>query len=211
MPSPADHILSDTSLKDLLPASFAYGAASASHQIEGCIDADGKGVNVWDVILKDKPGENGVDACNSYKQWREDVELLKLYGCNTYRFSISWARIFPHGELLTCFATRMRDDRWTSFNGIGDCTKPVNEAGVKYYSDLIDALLEANIQPAITIFHWDHPQALEDKYGSFDNERVVEDFVGFARVLFERLGDRCKFWITINEVSGSACNSGGRL
>lgn len=84
---------------------------------------------------------------------------------------------------------------------IGDCTKPVNEAGIKYYSDLIDALLEAKIQPAITIFHWDHPQALEDSYGSFASERIVDDFVGLAKVLFERLGDRCKFWITINEVS----------
>ncbi|RSH90093.1 hypothetical protein EHS25_001426 [Saitozyma podzolica] len=175
--SPAQAILSDPTLKACLPSSFLYGAASASHQIEGCIDADGKGRNVWDEILKDKKGENGEDACNSYEMWREDVGLLKEYGCGTYRFSISWARIRPQG----------------------DKTDKVNEKGIAYYSDLIDALLEAGIQPCITIFHWDHPQALEDRYGSFSSPEIVDDFVNFARVLFERLGDRCKYWITINE------------
>lgn len=194
MPSPADLILSDPTLASVLPASFAYGAASASHQIEGHIAADGKGPNVWDIILKDKKGENGEDACNSYEQWQEDVDLLKLYGANTYRFSISWARIFPDGTLLSTLP------EFRPADAIGDCTKTPNEAGIKYYSTLIDALLEAKIQPCITIFHWDHPQALEDKYGSFSDERIVDDFVGFAKVLFERLGDRCKFWITINEV-----------
>jgi beta-glucosidase len=96
--SPAQALLSDPTLKACLPSSFLYGAASASHQIEGCIDADGKGRNVWDEILKDKKGENGEDACNSYEMWREDVGLLKEYGCGTYRFSISWARIRPQGE-----------------------------------------------------------------------------------------------------------------
>jgi beta-glucosidase len=194
MPSPADHILSDPTLASVLPASFAYGAASASHQIEGHIAADGKGPNVWDIILKDKKGENGEDACNSYEQWQEDVDLLKLYGANTYRFSISWARIFPDGMFLPLLPGS------GPAHGIGDCTKIPSEAGIKYYSTLVDALLKANIQPCITIFHWDHPQALEDKYGSFSDERIVDDFVGFAKVLFERLGDRCKFWITINEV-----------
>lgn len=197
MPSPADHILTDKTLASILPASFAYGAASASHQIEGHISADGKGPNVWDVILKDKKGENGEDACNSYEQWREDVELLKKYGCNTYRFSISWARIFPDGKLVPPLLISGR----IQLNISGDSTKSPNEAGIKYYSDLIDALLEAKIQPAITIFHWDHPQALEDRYQSFSDERITDDFVGLSKVLFQRLGDRCKFWITINEVS----------
>jgi beta-glucosidase/6-phospho-beta-glucosidase/beta-galactosidase len=76
----------------------------------------------------------------------------------------------------------------------------VNEAGVKYYSDLIDALLAEDITPCVTIFHWDYPQALEDKYGGFIDERIVDDFVNYANVLFERLGDRVKHWITINEV-----------
>jgi hypothetical protein len=100
MPSPADHILADETLASVLPSTFAYGCASASYQIEGHITADGKGPNVWDVILKDK-ADNGEDACNSYEQWRDDVALLKRYGCNTYRFSIGWARIFPDGTAGT--------------------------------------------------------------------------------------------------------------
>lgn len=99
MSRPADLVITDPSLKGCLPSDFMYGAASASHQIEGRISADGKGVNVWDVILKDKKGENGEDACNSYEQWKEDVALIKKYGMNTYRFSISWARIRPKGTL----------------------------------------------------------------------------------------------------------------
>jgi beta-glucosidase/6-phospho-beta-glucosidase/beta-galactosidase len=76
----------------------------------------------------------------------------------------------------------------------------VNEKGIKYYSDLIDALLEEGITPCVTIFHWDYPQALEDKYGGFISEEVIDDFVAYSKILFERLGDRVKHWITINEV-----------
>ena len=85
---------------------------------------------------------------------------------------------------------------------VGGRNDPVNEAGIKYYSDLIDALLAQGIQPAVTIFHWDHPLELQERYGGFQNEEeIVQDFVAYAKVLFERLGDRVKFWITINEVS----------
>lgn len=76
----------------------------------------------------------------------------------------------------------------------------MNEAGIKYYSDLIDALLAENITPCVTIFHWDYPLALEEKYGGFIDTRIVDDFVNYAQILFERLGDRVKHWITINEV-----------
>jgi beta-glucosidase/6-phospho-beta-glucosidase/beta-galactosidase len=86
----------DASLRGVLGEKFLYGAASASHQIEGGYDADGKGPNVWDDLLKDK--ENGQVACDSYHMWREDIKLLKQYGCNTYRFSISWARVNPLGK-----------------------------------------------------------------------------------------------------------------
>lgn len=99
MSSPAELITADSGLIGSLPKDFLLGAASASHQIEGCIDADGKGEGLWDNILSDKKGDNGEDACNSYEQWRDDVALVQDYGFNCYRFSISWPRIIPHGRL----------------------------------------------------------------------------------------------------------------
>jgi beta-glucosidase len=89
-------LLNDDSLRGSLSSKFLYGAASASYQIEGGFDADGKGLNNWDIYLKDK--ENGEVACDSYNLWKDDIKLLKQYGCNTYRFSIAWARIRPLGK-----------------------------------------------------------------------------------------------------------------
>lgn len=165
----------------VLKPSFLYGAASASHQIEGGYLADGKSLSVWDAYWQaNNIKDNGNVACDSYNLWKEDVKLLKQYGANVYRFSISWSRVLPEGKAGT----------------------PVNEAGIKYYSDLCDALLAEGIQPCITVFHWDHPQCLQEEYGGFkDQKQIVRDFVGLADLLFARLGDRCKHWITINEVS----------
>ena len=89
-------ILEDTSLQGVLPNSFLYGCATAAYQVEGAIQEDGKGLNVWDEALKDQ--DNGELACDSYHLWKEDIKLLKQYGCNSYRFSVSWARIVPLGE-----------------------------------------------------------------------------------------------------------------
>ena len=114
MTKQGDVITQEDRYKGALPSTFQYGCASASYQIEGGFDEDGKGPNVWDVAMKDM-AENGNRACDSYHLWKDDIELLKKYGCNTYRFSISWARVKPLG-------------------GKGD---PVNEAGIKYYSDLV--------------------------------------------------------------------------
>jgi beta-glucosidase len=97
MTSTASNILDNERYKSCLPSDFHFGAASASHQIEGNIAADGKGPNVWDVALANRKGNNGEDACDSYRRSAEDVKLLKLYGMNCYRFSISWARIIPLG------------------------------------------------------------------------------------------------------------------
>jgi hypothetical protein len=99
MSNPADLILKDAALQGALPADFLYGASSASYQIEGCTSADGRSDCVWDEVLRDAK-DSGADACNSYKQWREDVQLVKDYGMNTYRFSIAWSRIRPKGEFL---------------------------------------------------------------------------------------------------------------
>lgn len=95
-------ITADKSLEGSLPKGFLLGAASASHQIEGCITSDGKGEGLWDNILANQKGDNGEDACNSYEQWQEDVDLAEAYGFNCYRFSISWPRIIPQGALDGC-------------------------------------------------------------------------------------------------------------
>ncbi|KAG7527744.1 hypothetical protein FFLO_06625 [Filobasidium floriforme] len=167
-------------LKGVLPPDFVQGYASASYQIEGGHDTDGRLPSVWDITLRAQGLETGDEAVDSYHLWREDVRLLKEYGCNAYRFSVSWSRVRPLGG---------KDD-------------PVNEKGIGYYNNLIDALLEANITPYITLFHWDLPQPLQDRYKGFraaNKAAIIEDFVSYAELLFERFGDRVKNWITLNE------------
>lgn len=191
-------ITDDQSLKALLPSSFQHGFAGASYQIEGGHDADGKGPNAWDEYMKSLPF-NGNVACNSFYQWKDDIAVLKAFGAKSYRFSISWARVIPLG-------------------GEGD---PINQAGLKYYSDLVsltpapvrdesaemkvDGLLEAGVEPFVTIYHWDHPLELEKRYGGWLSQKdIIRDYVNFARVVFDALGDRVKSWCTINEVSCAA-------
>lgn len=165
-----------------LPADFTYGFATASYQIEGGHDEDGRLPSVWDDLCR-KPGAiadgtNGDEAIDSYHLYPQDVELLAAYGANSYRFSISWSRVIPLGG---------RND-------------PVNEAGIAYYNKLIDLLVSKNIRPYVTIFHWDLPSELEKRYGGWTNtEEVSKDFERYSRVLFERFGDRVKDWITLNE------------
>ncbi|TXT11194.1 hypothetical protein VHUM_01945 [Vanrija humicola] len=181
-PRPEEIITADAGLKNTLPRDFWFAAATAAYQIEGGWDADGKGASNWDVLMNDNPvfkdiGDGKV-ACDSYHLWREDVALLKKYGMNSYRFSLAWSRIIPDG-------------------GAGD---PVNEKGVEYYDNLINGLLAEDITPFVTIFHWDHPYVLEQRYNGFESvDDIVRDFVNYARVCFERFGDRVKHWITINE------------
>lgn len=192
-------IAEDSSLKDVLPSSFQYGYASASYQIEGGYQQDGRGPSIWDEYLKDQ--ENGNEAVDSYNRFREDVALLKEYGSSAYRFSVSWSRVKP----------------------LGGKNDPVNEKGIEYYNQLvsrvsvtglptrlsslsyqIDALLEAGITPWVTIYHWDLPLELQKRYNGLateDSNRIVEDFVSYSQLLFDRFGDRVKNWITLNEVS----------
>ncbi|KAH7096805.1 beta-glucosidase 1B [Auriculariales sp. MPI-PUGE-AT-0066] len=165
-----------------LPEGFLWGTATASFQIEGSLDVDGRGPSIWDGFSatpgKTADGKDGSVATDSYNRWREDLALLKQYGVNAYRFSLSWSRIIPLGG---------RED-------------PVNELGIKFYSDLIDALLEAGITPFVTLYHWDLPQALHDRYdGWLNKEEITLDFTRYARVCFERFGERVKHWLTINE------------
>lgn len=172
----------DADIKNALPPDFQWGYATAAPQIEGAWDKDGKGLSIWDTFGhtpgKIKDGSNADDATRSYDLYREDVARMREYGVTAYRFSLSWSRIIPLGG---------KDD-------------PVNEQGLDFYSRLVDELLANGITPFATLFHWDMPQALEDRYGGMlDQAAYVPDFCRYARVCFARLGDRVKHWITYNE------------
>ncbi|XP_050208680.1 beta-glucosidase 46-like isoform X2 [Mercurialis annua] len=162
------------------PADFIFGVASSSYQVEGAYLSDGKGLNNWDVCTH-KPGKivdgsNGDVAVDQYHRYLDDIDLMESLGINSYRFSISWARILPKGRF-------------------GD----VNLAGISYYNKLIDALLLKAIQPFVTLTHFDWPQELEERYGSFLSPESQKDFGHYADICFKYFGDRVKFWATFNE------------
>lgn len=169
-------------LKGALRPDFHWGYATAAAQCEGAALIDGKGPSIWDALAENpgkiKDGSDPSQTVRSYDFYKEDVQLLRSLGVTAYRFSLSWSRIIPLGG---------KDD-------------PVNEKGILFYSDFIDELLANEITPFVTLFHWDTPQTLEDRYKSFlDSSQLVPDFTRYARVCFERLGDRVKHWITFNE------------
>jgi beta-glucosidase len=160
------------------PKDFLWGTATSSYQIEGGWQADGKGESIWDrfshtpgMVLHD---DNGDIACDHYHRWEEDLRLIKDLGANTYRFSLSWPRILPNG------------------------TGQVNQKGLDFYARIIDRLLEYGIQPNVTLYHWDLPQALEDRGGWVARESV-QWFSDYAEVVFKHLGDRVPLWATLNE------------
>ena len=162
------------------PSDFLWGAACASYQCEGAWDEDGKGPNIWDDYCHELNGhhvkndDNGDVACDNYHRYREDVALMKAHNIRAYRFSISWARIIPDGD------------------------GAVNEAGLRHYSDLVDALLESGIEPMVTLYHWDLPSALQRK-GGWQNREIVDIFARYARIVAERLKGRVRKYMTINE------------
>lgn len=158
-----------------IPKNLLFGAATASYQIEGAWNEDGKGVNIWDTFLHDADRENGDVACDSYHKWEEDIANAKALGLDLYRFSISWARILPNGTLNS-----------------------VNQKGIDYYHNLIQGLLAVGIEPLVTIYHWDLPQHLSD-LGGFLNPQLVDYFEDYARILYTEYGPYVKHWITINE------------
>lgn len=160
----------------VFPEGFMWGAATAAYQIEGAWNEDGKGESIWDMmdhdlkVLKD----SGDVTCDHYHRYKEDVQLMKELGLKAYRFSIAWTRIFPNG------------------------TGEINEKGLEFYDNLINELISAGIEPAVTIFHFDTPKALELQ-GGWLSRTTVDAFTDYAKVLFERFGDRVKKWFTINE------------
>jgi beta-glucosidase len=165
-----------TSLK--FPPGFIWGAATSSYQIEGAWNEDGKGESIWDRFSqtpgKIQDGSSGNIACGHYHRWPEDVALMKELGLQAYRFSVSWPRILPEGR------------------------GRLNPHGLDFYNRLVDGLLEAGITPFVTLYHWDLPQALQDK-GGWPERSTAEAFVEYADVVTEHLGDRVNHWITHNE------------
>ncbi|KAM7508125.1 hypothetical protein LguiA_018578 [Lonicera macranthoides] len=164
------------------PNDFIFGTASSAYQYEGAAREGGKGPSIWDTFTKKhhekmKDGGNGNTANDSYHRYKEDIQLMKKMGVNAYRFSISWSRVLPRGKL----------------------SGGVNKEGIKYYNDLINELLANDIKPFVTLFHWDLPQALEDKYNGFLSPNIVDDFCDYAELCFWEFGDRVKHWITLNE------------
>ncbi|KAL5567211.1 hypothetical protein UlMin_030375 [Ulmus minor] len=164
------------------PAGFLFGTASASYQYEGAAKEGGKGPSIWDTYTHDFPEKikdmsNGDVAVDSYHRYKEDVGIMKDMGLNAYRFSISWPRLLPNGKL----------------------SGGLNKVGIQYYNNLINELLANGIEPFITLFHWDLPQALEDEYGGFLNPQIVEHYGEYAELCFKEFGDRVKHWITFNE------------
>ena len=155
---------------------FIWGTATSSYQIEGAIHEGGRGESIWDVFCREpgriKDGSDGSVACDHYHRFHEDVELIAGLGCNGYRFSLSWPRIFPDG------------------------TGKVNPEGIAFYNRLIDDLLAHGITPFVTLYHWDLPASC--KYGWL-NKDTVKAFGEYAKICFDAFGDRVRNWMTLNE------------
>jgi beta-glucosidase len=165
------------------PKDFTWGVATASYQIEGAWNTDGKGESIWDRFShtpgKIQNNENGDVACDHYHRWPEDIALMKSLDVQAYRFSLSWPRIFPEGS------------------------GQINQPGLDFYSRLVDGLLDAGITPYITLYHWDLPQRLQED-GGWPARSTAEAFVAYTDEVTRQLGDRVKNWTTLNEPYVSA-------
>ncbi|MFS8102902.1 beta-glucosidase [Lentzea alba] len=160
------------------PPDFLWGAATAAFQIEGATTADGRGASIWDTFSatpgKVLAGDTGEPACDHYRRYQSDVDLMSSLGLASYRFSVAWPRIQPSGS------------------------GAVEERGLAFYDRLVDSLLEKDIQPLVTLYHWDLPQVLED-FGGWRNRDTAYRFADYAALVHERLGDRVQAWTTLNE------------
>lgn len=161
------------------PGNFLWGAASAAYQIEGAWDEDGKGPSVWDDFSKiggkTYKETNGDIAVDHYHRYKEDVALMAEMGLKAYRFSISWPRIFPNGE--------------------GD----INKKGLAFYHNLINELKKYDIEPIVTMYHWDLPLQLEHKYEGWLGKETINAFLEYSEILFNEFGEKVNYWVTFNE------------
>jgi beta-glucosidase len=163
------------------PQGFVWGCATASYQVEGAAAEDGRKPSVWDIYArtagKVRKGDTGDVAVDHYHRYKQDIQLLKSLGVKAYRFSIAWPRVFPEGD--------------GSFN----------EKGMAFYDRLVDELAANGIEPYATLFHWDLPQALEDRVGGWQSQETSKAFASYAAVVAKRLSDRVRHFLTINEFS----------
>ena len=170
--------LSPSSDKAKFPSDFVWGAATSSYQIEGAVTEDGKGAHIWDIFTREEgrifENHTGEIACDHYHRFKDDVKLMKEMGIRAYRFSIDWSRVLP--------------------NGFG----AVNEKGIAFYNALIDELLKNDIEPYITLYHWELPYELYKK-GGWLNRDIAEWFGEYAKLIAERFSDRVKYFFTLNE------------
>jgi beta-glucosidase len=168
----------DASSLPRLPDGFRFGASTASYQVEGAVDEDGRGTSVWDTFCAEPgrvaDGSSGAEACDHYHRYPEDVALMRDLGLGGYRLSVAWPRVQPEGR------------------------GRANPAGLAFYDRLVDSLLEAGVQPMVTLFHWDLPQALEDGGGWLSRE-TADRFAEYATLVALRLGDRVEHWCPVNE------------
>ncbi len=160
------------------PQGFVWGAASSSYQIEGAWNEDGRGLSIWDTFCRQPGrvwhGDSGDIAVDHYHRYADDVQIMADLGLKAYRFSVAWPRILPEG------------------------TGRVNPKGLDFYDRLVDALLARGIEPYLTLYHWDLPQALQER-GGWPNRDTAQHFADYARIVARHLGDRVSHWITHNE------------
>jgi beta-glucosidase len=156
------------------PPDFLWGAATSAYQVEGAVAEDGRAPSIWDTFTAERGIDSGEVACDHYHRWPADADLMAGLGMNAYRFSLAWPRIVPSG------------------------TGPVNPAGLAHYDRMIDGLLERGITPVPTLYHWDLPQALQDR-GGWESRATAEAFAAYTEVCLDAFGDRVPTWLTVNE------------
>ena len=161
----------------VFPSEFVWGAATSAYQIEGAFDQDGRGRSIWDTFAHTAGttyrGDTGDVACDHYNRLDEDLDLIAELGLSSYRFSVAWSRVQPDGVA-------------------------VNQKGLDFYERLVDGLLERDVSPALTLYHWDLPESLE-QLGGWQSRDTTERFAEYAAIVAHRLGDRVPIWMTINE------------
>lgn len=180
-PKPDHSIKDQTFLHDEFPSGFLWGTGTSAFQTEGAWDRDGKGPSIWDHFVHSSFGSNlsaetADVASDSYTHWKDDVNVLEYLSVKSYSFSLSWPRLFPDGNP----------------SGLP------NTVAVKHYSRLIDRLVDKKIEPIVTLYHWDLPQVLQQRYGGWRNETLVGMFEEYASFCFHTFGSRVRYWLTMH-------------